>query len=217
MPFVAKIKESLGRAVLSAQMAVTDTAQNFIFQQIQKDLGQVNAVAPQTLSFGLRTYAKTLQASQEYGYPMQGGDFRTYNIAWNQTKAITANDLATLVNAAEDYVTLTPTSLGAFDIEAKKGSDDFYGLIIEFSNLALVSVASVNETLDLTTDNTPCILKATVSGADIRYDEHQTPTASVGQLVVDEGVFDITGAENIINAKVIEVSGAPVVDYNIYI
>lgn len=216
MSSVNKSIASLGNAVLSGQMTPA-TAEHFVYQQIEKWTGQINAVASQASIISMRVVPIGDKARRDYSYPQTPGDYTTYNIPWNGTQAQVASDLATAVNAANPYITVTATSGGAFTIETKDGSTNYYGLQIEFGMLHLITVSKVNVAVDLTTWTGEAILQASVSGGEIALLETGVaPTAGSGLLIPDGSPFDIVGVTNIINAMVIDTGAATTVDYQIY-
>ena len=218
MSSINKSIASLGNAVLTGVLTPT-TAQHFVYQQIEKWTGQINAVASQASIISMRVVPIGDKARRDYSYPQTPGDYITYNIPWNGTQAQVATDLATAVNAANPYITITTTGSGAFSIETKDGSTNKYGIQIEFGMLHLITVSKVNVAVDLTTWTGEAILIGSVTGGNINMKQTGVaPTAGVGLETVEDNPFDVVGVTNIINAQVIETAGGSpaTVNYEIY-
>lgn len=202
-----------------------DTTQNEVWT------GNVNAVASQQVSLGIRVFAPYQEAQQLYGLPGQPGDFVIFNQPWVSTQTDTAAALMAQLNAStyivnsglqlaspielKDLITGASTGSGNFTITA----DQPY-IVIEVSLLARATCSKTLSGYDMDTDPREAIVLATVSGGDVRYLETgQAPTATDGLLVVETNPFDVIGKTNILNARLIEADGAnpATVNYEIYV
>lgn len=222
-------KQALGDAILKGTLTPS-TSTAFTTSQNELWTGSVSTVASQITSLGIRVYALNYAAQQLYGLPGQPGDFVIFNQAWVTTQTDTAVALMAQLNAStyvittkggsdyattiylKDVITGANTGAGAFTI-----TGDVPYVIIEFASLVHCSISKTRSGYQLATDPRKVILVGTVGGGNARYLETgATPTSTDGILVVDGNPFDVVGKINITNAKIIDVSSATTVNYEIY-
>lgn len=220
MSFLLKNKASLGDAILKGTLNPT-TASHFTYQQSESRTYTCTAVASQVTTIGIWLYAMGQEAANLYGWPLQPGAPVVFTQAWVTTQTDTVTALVAQINAYEledgstlgDWLSITP-STNTFTVTT--GSN--YGLGLTVVNLVHLTEVVNAKGLDLLTYKGDAILLGGVTGASASYLETGgTPTSSVGMPVAEDGNFDIVGVANIINAKIIDSSGASTVNYQIYV
>lgn len=208
-------KAALGTPIMSKQLGCV-TATNFVYQQNQVDTFMSTVVSGHYLSLSMRIKAKNPAAEMKYGYQNLEKNFQPFNVAFTTSYQVTAAALRTLIAAA--FPLLSVTESGGLITISTNGN---YGLVIEYEYSRYLTRTIITQAFDLTTYVGDVYLTATPSGADIRWSGSPvagiTPTASVGEYVVDKNPFDVVGAYAIMNTKFIQVSGTALVDYDIFI
>lgn len=213
------IEQKFDKAVLPGYLTPTVSTPFYTTQYEYWD-GQITSVASQTTSFAIKVKA-TPEARLKYNLSSNIDLLAIFSIPWNTDQATVAADLATAINAANGdansplygLISSSDSSGGAFNIEGLVGYVNF-----EIMTSFGVDFTPGIEGYNMETDLREAVLKATVRSAPISYLEVGGDANSANGRLVEVGKsFEIYGRENIMSARVIDVSSASSINYTIYV